>query len=177
MMAPASGRPRPPASFSSNGVTARKRRSKGTYVLIAVPLLLLGAFLWQIGSGLFHTQIVAREAVAVGQIALEPDPIGSRVDVVLVDRVGQDTPLNGSLNVSVRAPDGALWQTSRDVSNSDFQTLPDSSALAGRTGYSLVVPAGDWAYPPRRGGLATVSVHATPSDGAAFTTDSQQLFP
>ena len=178
MMAPASGRPRPPAQFPTIGVVTRKRRSTGTYVLLAIPLLLAGAFLWQIGSGLFHTQVVARQPVAVGQVALEPDPTGTRVDVVLVDRVGQDTTLDGSLNVSVREPDGAVWQTSRSVTNADFETLPSDSIMAGRTGYTLVVSAGDWAHLPRRGGLATVSVRATPGDGSAvFSTQTQQLFP
>jgi len=178
MMGLASGRLRPPAPIPTIGVAARKRRSKGMYVLLAVPLLLACAFLWQIGSGLFHTQVVARQPVAVGQLALEPDPAGTRVEVVLVDRVGQDTTLDGSLNVSVREPDGALWQTSRDVSASDFQTMPSDSVMAGRTGYSLVVSAGDWAHAPRRGGLATVSIAVTPSDGSVkFSTQSQQLFP
>jgi len=176
MLASAS-RPRPPANISTIGPASRQRRSKATYVLFAVPLLLGAAFFWQIGSGLWHSEVVVRQPVAFGQVDLAADPTGTRVDVVLVDRVGQDTTLNGTLNVSVREPDGAVWQTSRSVSDSDFQPLPDGSLMAGRVGYALVVPARDWARPPRRGGLSTVSVAATPNDGTAFSTQSQQRFP
>jgi len=80
--------------------------------------------------------------------------------------------------VSLRDPDGAMWQTSRSVSAADFQTLPDDSLMAGRTGYTVLIPARDWARPPRRGGLATVSISAKPGDdGQPFSTQSQQRFP
>jgi hypothetical protein len=177
MVAPASIRPRSPAP--TIGSHTRKDRSMGLWVLIAVPLVLAVAFVWQIAANVFHTDAIVRQAVAVGQVALEPDASGTRVDFVLVDRYGQETTFTGSLNLSLREPDGALWQTTRSLSATDFQPLSDASLLAGRTGYTVIVNAGDWARPPRRGGLATVSISASTSDGGepAFSTQSQQRFP
>jgi hypothetical protein len=141
-------------------------------------VVLAATFLWQLSSGLFHTDAAVRQAVAVGQVTLEPDPAGTRVDFVLVDRVGQETTFTGNVNVSVRDPDGAVWQTNRSLTAGDFQTLPDDSLLAGRTGYSVVVNARDWARPPRHGGLANISISATLSDdGPTISTQSQQRFP
>jgi hypothetical protein len=178
MPATASLRSRSPAPIPTIGSRQQNRRSKGLYVLIAVPLVLAVTFLWQVGSTVFHTEAVVRQAVAVGQVALEPDPSGTRVDFVLVDRYGQETTFTGNLNVSLREPDGAVWQTTRSLSPSDFQPLSDDSLLAGRTGYTVFVNARDWARPPRRGGLATVSITATPGDDSqAFSTQAQQRFP
>jgi hypothetical protein len=135
-------------------------------------------FLWQIGSGFIHTDVVVRQAVAVGRVSLESDPAGSRVDIVVVDRVGQETTVNGTLGVKLREPDGTLWQTTRTVSANDFQPLPDGGLLAGRSGYSVIVPASDWARAPRRGGSATVSITVQPSgDGPAFSTVAEERFP
>jgi hypothetical protein len=148
-------------------------------VLIIVPALLGLTVVWQVVSGMFHTEAVIRQAVAVGQVTLEPDPLGARIDFVLVDSVGKETTLEGNLNVTLREPDGTAWRTSRSVSASDFQPLPDGSLLAGRVGYSILVPATDWARPPRSHGAATVSIDVSPSDDSApsFSTVSQQLFP
>jgi hypothetical protein len=177
MVASASTRPRSPAPITNIGPSSN-RRSKGTYVLIAVPVVLALTFVWQVASSAFHTQAVVREAVGVGQVSLEADPAGTRIDMVLVDRFGQETTLDGTLDVMLREPDGAVWRTSRNVSSGDFQPLPDDSLMAGRVGYAVTVNAGDWARPPRRGGLATVSVNAKPNDDSpAFSTQSQQLFP
>jgi len=178
-MVAAGARPRPAASGSPPSPIGRKSRwSPGTYVLVAVPLILAATFIWQIASSLFHTDIVVRQAVSVGQVSLEGDPAGSRVDFVVVDSVGQDTTFSGDLSIRLREPDGTLWQTTRTLSTGDFQRLPDSSLLAGRLGYSVLVPASDWARPPRSGGLATVTIAVNPNDGGrAFSTDSQQRFP
>lgn len=173
-MASASARLRPSTPVQSTS----KGRSRGTYVLIAIPLVLAATFIWQVAAGMFHTDVVVRRPVAVGQVSLEPEVAGTRVDMVLVDRVGQDTTFSGTLDVGLRDPDGAQWKISRSVSASDFQPLPDDSLMAGRSGYSILVSANDWARPPRRGGLATVSINATPSgDGPTFSTQTQQLFP
>ena len=176
MVAAANPRPRGVSVGSSGGGNAS--RSKAMLVVIAIPLVLAATFVWQIASNVFHTEVVVRQAVAVGQVTLEPEPTGTRLDLVMVDRVGQETTFTGNLDVSLRDPDGAVWQTSRSVAASDFQPLPESSLMAGRDGYTLVVPARDWARPPRRGGLATVSITATPSDdGPQITSQSQQRFP
>ncbi|MBV8716480.1 MAG: hypothetical protein JO020_22210 [Chloroflexi bacterium] len=177
MVAPASIRSRSPAPITSIGSNSG-RRSKGTYFLIAIPVLLALTFVWQLASSTFHTEAVVRAAVAVGKVSLEPDPSGTRIDMVLVDRFGQETTFNGTLDVSLREPDGALWKTTRNVSAGDFQPLPEDSLMAGRVGYTITINAGDWARPPRRGGLATVSISATPSgDTPSFSTQSQQQFP
>jgi hypothetical protein len=175
---PASTRLRPSGPVTSIGSSSSSRWSKGMYVVIAIPVVLALAFVWQVAASMFHTEAVVRQAVSVGQVSLQPDSSGTRIDLVLVDRYGQDTTFSGTLDVSLREPDGALWKTSRNVSAEDFQALPDDSLMAGRAGYSVMVNAKDWARPPRHGGLATVSIGATPSgDGQAFSTQSQQRFP
>src|SRR5262249_55400246 len=142
------------------------------------PLVLAVTFVWQIASNVFHTEVVVRQAVSVGQVTLEAEPTGTRLDLVMVDRVGQETTFSGNLDVSLRDPDGAVWQTSRNVAAWVSQPRPDDSLMAGRDVYTLVVPARDWARPPRRGGLATVSITATPSDdGPLVTSQTQQRFP
>jgi hypothetical protein len=55
--------------------------------------------------------------------------------------------------------------------------LPDGGLLAGRTGYSVVIPASDWLRAPRRGGSATVSVSIQPTDGTPFSTVAEERFP
>src|SRR5437870_4913206 len=84
----------------------RVRRSAGTWVIIGVPIMLLLLLVWQIGSSMLHTEVAVRDAVAVSRVSLEADPAGSRVDFVLVDRVGQDTTVNGDVTVKLREPDG-----------------------------------------------------------------------
>ncbi len=149
-----------------------------SWVLVGLPVLLVSALIWQIASSSIHTDIVVRQAVAVGRVSLESDPAGSRIDIVLVDRVGQETTVDGTVNVMLREPDGTLWQTSRPVTASAFQQLPDGGFLAGRTGYSVVIPASDWARAPRRGGAATVSISVQPtSDGTPFSTVAEERFP
>jgi hypothetical protein len=158
--------------------TERRFAFRGSYLFIVIPLVLAATLIWQVASSTFHTEAAVRQAVAVGQVTLEPDPAGTRVDFVLVDRVGQETTFTGNVNVTLRDPDGAVWQTTRSLSPGDFQPLPDDSLLAGRTGYTVLVNVRDWARPPRRGGLATISISATPNDdGPAFSTQSQQRFP
>jgi hypothetical protein len=158
--------------------SSRASRPLGAYVLIGVPVLLGLLFLWQIGSGFLKTEIIVRNAVAVSRVSLEPDPVGSRVDMTFVDRQGGDTTFSGELTVKVREPDGAVWQTVRSISSGDFVTLPSTSLLGGRQGYSIPIPQGDWARPPRRGGAATVSVDAVPADGSTpFSSIDEERFP
>jgi hypothetical protein len=175
MVAAATPRPR---SIAPAPIAHKPRRNMGTLVLIAIPAVLALTMVWQVASSMFHTEVAVRQAVAVGQVTLEGDPAGSRVDFVVVDRVGKETTFTGDVTVRLREPDGTVWQTTRTLSAGDFLTLPDTSLLSGRLGYSVLVPASDWARAPRRGGLATVSVTVNPSDDSpSFSTDSQQLFP
>jgi hypothetical protein len=158
-------------------VAKKPRRSLGTWVMIGVPLLLGLTFVWQIASNILHTEIAVRDAVAVSKVSLEAHPMGSRVDLVLVDRIGQDTTVNGQVNIKLREPDGTLWQTTRSVTASDFGALPAGGLLAGRTGYSVIIPAADWLRAPRRGGSATVNISVQRADGTGFTTVADERFP
>jgi hypothetical protein len=159
--------------------TGRRRfQPNGTWVLIAIPVLLVSTFVWQIASSALHADIIVRRATAIGSVSLEADPAGSRIDFVVVDRFGQETTIDGTVNVKLREPDGTLWQTSRAIGAADFQPLPDGGLLAGRSGLSVVVPASDWARAPRRGGAATVTINVQPSgDGAPISTVEEQRFP
>jgi hypothetical protein len=157
--------------------TAKTPRPFGTWVMVGVPLLLGLLFVWQIGSRLIKTEIIVHTAVAVSRVTLEADPLGSRVDLVVVDRGGADTTFSGDLIVKVREPDGTVWQTTRTVSAADFSRVPASRLLAGRVAYSVVVPAADWARAPRHGGSATVSINVVPSDGDPFSTVAEERFP
>jgi hypothetical protein len=179
MVAAATTRARPASPGLPVSPTFNKpRRPIGTYLLIGIPALLLVTFAWQIASMALHTEVAVRQATSVGQVTLEPDPAGSRVDFVLVDRVGQETTFSGDVVLKLREPDGTYWQTRRTVSATDFQPLPDGSYLAGRSGLSIVIPAGDWARAPRRGGSTSVSIEVAPDDGTtAFSTVSAQRFP
>ena len=178
MVAAAVSRVRTTAAPASASTASRKtRRSAGTWVMIGVPVLLGLTFLWQITSTMLHTEIAVRDAVAVSRVSLEADPVGSRVDLVLVDRVGQDTTVNGDLSVRLREPDGTVWQATRRVTPSDFKPLGEGGLLAGRLGYSVVIPASDWIRAPRRGGSASVNVTVQPVEGTAFSTVSEERFP
>ena len=157
--------------------TRRSRGSAAMWVIIGVPVLLALSLAWQIGSGLVRTEIAVRDAVAVSRVSLEADPLGSRIDFVVVDRSGQETTLNGDMTIKLREPDGTLWQTVRSVTAADFGPLPEGGLLAGRVGYSVVVPATDWLRAPRRGGSATVTINVQPTDGTPFSTVAEERFP
>lgn len=159
------------------GPIAQRRRPTAASVAVGIVVLLVATFLWQVASPFFRGDVAIRSAAAVGRVSLESDPIGSRIDLVVVDRVGAETTVAGKLDVSLREPDGTLWKTSRTVSASDFQPLPEGSLLAGRSGLSVSVPASDWARPPRQGGASTASVTITPNDGPAFSTVAEERFP
>jgi hypothetical protein len=166
-----------PRSSGSSVTRKGPRVSAATAVMIGVPVILLLTFVWQIGSSMLHTEIAVRDAVAVSRVSLEPDVNGSRIDLVLVDRVGQDTTVRGNLNVKLREPDGTVWQTTRAVTAADFVPINGSGLLNGRLGYTVLVPASDWLRAPRRGGSATVSVGVEPTDGTAFSTVAEERFP
>ena len=156
----------------------RSRRNTGLWVIIGVPILLVALFAWQLGSTLIKTDIIVRTAVAVSRVSLEQDPVGARVDFVVVDRVGADTTVAGELTVKVREPDGTVWRTTRAILPNDFITLPSTSLLQGRKGFSVLVPSTDWARAPRRGGAASVSVSVLPTDGIEpIGTVSEERFP
>ena len=159
------------------GPVVQRRRPTAAWVAVGIAVLVVATFVWQIASPYIHTEVAVRGAAAVGRVSLESDPIGSRIDLVVVDRVGGETTVAGTLDVSLREPDGTLWKTSRAVSASDFQLLPQGSLLAGRAGLSIYVPASDWARPPRQGGASTVSVMIKPNDGPAFSTVAEERFP
>jgi hypothetical protein len=146
-------------------------------VLFGVPALLVLFFAWQVASSLLGTEVVVRGAVAISRVSLEADPQGARVDFVVVDRFGAETTADGEVAVQVREPDGSVWQATRNVSSGDFKSLPAGGLLAGRLGYSVVVPASDWMRAPRRGGAATVSVSVQPTGGAAISTMAEERFP
>ena len=59
----------------------------------------------------------------------------------------------------------------------DFVPLQTGGLLAGRIGYSVVIPASDWLRTPRRGGAASVTVIVQPTDGTAFSTVAEERFP
>jgi hypothetical protein len=146
--------------------------------MLGVPVVLLIVFGWQVGSSLIKTDVVVRTAVAVSRVTLEHDPVGARVDFVVVDRVGADTTVAGDLTVNVREPDGTVWRTTRAIIPTDFGPLPGNSLLRGRTGYSVLVPATDWARAPRRGGSTSVSVSVQPIDGSApVASVAEERFP
>jgi hypothetical protein len=144
---------------------------------MSVPFLLLALFAWQIVSPMLKTEMAVRGAVGFSRVSLEADPAGSRIDFAVIDRVGQETTVSGDLNIKLREPDGTVWQTTRSVTAADFRTLPEGGLLAGRTGYSVLIPASDWLRAPRRGGSATVSLGIQPTEGAAFSTVAEERFP
>ena|SRR5438067_5001825 len=167
-----------PRTRTAPGRAAKTKRPVGTWVMIGIPVLLGLFFVWQLVSPLLRSEIIVHTAVAVSRVTLEPDPQGSRIDMVVVDRAGNETSVSGDLTVKLREPDGAVWQTTRTVSSSDFVALPGTGLLNGRVGYSLLVPAADWVRAPRHGGAATVTVMVQPSDGSeAFNTISEEKFP
>jgi hypothetical protein len=145
--------------------------------MICVPILLVGLFAWQILSPILRTEAAIRDAVGFSRVSLEADPAGARIDFAVVDRVGQETTVSGDVNVKLREPDGTVWQTTRSVTAENFRLLPEGGLLAGRTGYSVLIPASDWLRAPRRGGSATVSVSIQPTDGVAFSTVAEERFP
>jgi len=180
MVAVATVRPHTPLSSGSSNLNVsmrRARRSLGSWVMIGVPILLVALFAWQIVSPMLRTDVAVRGAVGFSRVSLEADPAGSRIDFAVVDRVGQETTVTGDVNIKLREPDGTVWQTTRSVTASDFRTLPDGGLLAGRTGYSVVIPASDWLRAPRRGGSATVALSVQPTDGTPFSTVAEERFP
>jgi len=154
-----------------------RRRSFGTWVIIGIPVLLALVFAWPFASNLLRTESVGRSAVSISRVSLEADPLGSRIDLVLVDRVGRDTTVAGGMNIKLREPDGTVWQTTRGVTPADFMPIQAGALLSGRVGYSVVIPTTDWLRSPRRGGSATVSVSVVPTDGLAFSTVAEERFP
>lgn len=161
-----------------SGLSAQRARPTGLWVAAAVALVLLALFVWQLVSPVLRQQVIVHAAASIGRVTLVADPAGTRVDVVIVDRTGQDTSAEGTMDVRVREPDGAVWRSSRHVSTGQFTTIDDGGLLAGRLGYSLVVPASDWARPPRHGGTATVNVTFTPASGGAPITSVEDVrFP
>src|SRR5216684_5429263 len=143
MVAAASARPHAaiPTGSSSLNLSLRKaRRSAGTWVMIGVPILLLALFVWQIVAPMLRTEAAVRDAVSFSRVSLEADPAGSRIDFAVVDRVGQETTVNGEVNIKLREPDGTVWQSTRSVTAANFRMLPEGGLLAGRTGYSVLIP-------------------------------------
>jgi hypothetical protein len=155
----------------------KARRSLGSWIMIGVPILLIALFAWQIISPMLRSDITIRDAVGFSRVSLEADAVGSRIDFAVVDRVGHETTVTGDLNIKLREPDGTVWQSTRSVTAADFRTLPGGGLLAGRTGYSVVIPASDWLRAPRRGGSATVTVSIQPTDGTPFSTVAEERFP
>lgn len=162
---------------ASAGAGARPRPTAATLVIIGVPVLLVLTFVWQIGGGFLRADATLHDAVAVSSLTLKADPLGSRIDFVLVDRTGQDTTTTGDVTIRLREPDGTLWQNTRHLTPSDFTLLSSDGQGTARTGYSVLVPATDWLRAPRRGGQASVSVTIQPTNGDAVSGTAEQLFP
>src|SRR5438105_5924286 len=160
-----------PRSRTAPGRAPKTKRPVGTWVMIGIPVLLGLFFVWQLVSPFLRSEIIVHTPVAVSRVTLEPDPQGSRIDMVIVDRAGNETSVSGDLTVKLREPDGAVWQTTRSISSGDFVPLANPGLLNGRVGYSIVVPATDWMRAPRHGGAATVTVTVQPyGGGTAFST-------
>src|SRR5215467_5327040 len=100
-------------------VKRRRGRPVGLWVMLGVVAALVVLFAWQLVSPMLRAQIAVREPVSISRVSLESDPAGSRVDMVIVDRVGQDTTANADIAVKVREPDGAVWQATRTVTAAD----------------------------------------------------------
>ena len=135
--------PRPRASDAPMSLR-KARRSAGSWAIIAIPILLLTMFAWQVASPLLKTEIAVRDAIGFSRVSLEADPIGSRIDFAVVDRAGQETTVTGDVSIKLREPDGTVWQTTRPLNGASFASLPDGGLLSGRLGYSIVIPASDW---------------------------------
>ena len=163
---------------AASGRASKPRRSLGGWVIIGVPVLLGAFFIWQLVAPFLRSEIIVHTPVAVSRVSLEPDTQGARIDMVIVDRTGSETTVNGDLTVKLREPDGAVWQTTRPVASGDFVMLSTGGLLNGRLGYSMRVPANDWVRAPRHGGAATVTVSVQPADGSEpFSTISEERFP
>lgn len=113
----------------------------------------------------------------VGDVALDADPDGLALAVVLVDGQGNDLPLAGTLDLRLELPTGEQWHDRRAVTPADFSRLPPASALAGRLGYRVVVPRSAWVTPPRAGDKVAVYTNVEPTAGAAFTSLATPLAP
>jgi hypothetical protein len=172
--------PRTNSSDSNSNLSQglkKARRSAGSWVIIGIPILLVAVFAWQVLSPLLRSEIAVRDAVGFSRVSLEADPVGTRIDFAVVDRVGLETTVSGDVNIKLREPDGTVWQSSRTITAADFGSLPAGGLLAGRTGYSVIIPASDWLRAPRRGGSATVSVSIQPTGGTSFSTVAEERFP
>ena len=133
-----------PLPGSAPAPLKRARRSTGTWVMIGVPVLLGLVFAWQIGTNLLHTETIVRSAVAISRVSLESDPLGSRIDLVLVDRVGQDTTFSGAMSIKLREPDGTVWQSTRDITAAEFAPIQPAGSWPA-------APATRWSSRPRIG--------------------------
>lgn len=172
--------PTPPVRVYASELPAavkKARRSAGSWAIIGVPIVLLTVFAWQMLSPMLRTDVSVRDAVGFSRVSLEADPVGARIDFAVVDKVGQETTVNGEVNIKLREPDGTVWQTTRTITAANFVVLPEGGLLAGRHGYAVTIPASDWLRAPRRGGAATVSVNIQPTDGTPFSTVAEERFP
>lgn len=142
--------------------------------IAALAIVVLGIALL---PGLMAGDPQLEEPVAVARITLESDTEGTAVVMVFHDRAGRDVPLVGQLDVELREPDGARWESTRQVNKTDFKPLPAGSLLQGRVGYRIVVPPQAWTRPPRRGGQAGIQLNVVPRNGAAFRYQGTDIFP
>ena len=120
---------------------------------------------------------ISTNATSVARAELDADQNGTALTIVLADPNGRDTAMVGRLAVQVKAPDGAVWSTSRIVGPNDFGAINGSGPLAGRFGYRTVIPATAWATPPRHGGQATILVIATPEGSSGFSGTVSAAYP
>ena len=165
-----------PASWPQRAVTferrARERRRRNVIigsVLGVVALILIGAYVY------FFTPLIqgaigpSTRPVQVSRAVLEALPEGTGLAFVMRDETGADAVFTGNLVVSLREPDGAQFQTTRSVVPANFHVLPAGTLLAGRLGYTLVIPPNAWNVQPRRGRPALIELVITLADPTAPT--------
>lgn len=160
--------------------TIRRSESERTWRTKEILLALLVGIPWLL-LGLAYVAPRATPPpappVAIGRTVLEPAASGSVLRLALLDRAGEDTRLNGELQVRVQAANGMEVQFTRPVTPFDFLVAPAGSALDGRLVYSLPIPADAWLRQPSPGEQADVYVIVRPANGEAFTTLATAKFP
>jgi len=161
---------------------ARERRRRNIIIGSAVgglAVVLLGLYLY------FFTQLIkgavgpSTQPQSVSRAVLEalPNDRGTGLFFVLIDASGQDAAFRGSLSVSLREPDGAVYHTTRSVTPQDFRILPSGSLLEGRLGYEVDIPPSAWSTPPRRGNPALIVLGIAPVDGPPISYTGNEIFP